>query len=428
MSEGDPRGGAIAYASVSVHRSMTIPSENSVSSAAVPRRSLPLLIATLSMMGPFCIDTYLPSFHEMEISLRATPLQVQQSLTAFLIPFAFMTLWHGALSDSLGRRKVVVVALSVVTVASIGCAVAPNIQTLWAFRILQGLSAGVFVVGRAVVRDVYDGSAAQRVIAQVAMLFTIAPAVAPVLGGQLHEWFGWRSVFVFLAGFAAIITAWSAACLPETLPPERRQPLAAARLLKAYRETLTHRGFLLSALAGAFSFMALFLYIAGAPKFLLEHLRVHETEFFWLFGPVTAGMMLGSGLSGKVAGRLDTRHTLAWSFAAMLTAAAANIALHASRGASLPWSVLPLFLYAIGMSLSLPTLTLIGLDFFPTHRGLASSCQAFLLTAGNAAIAGLVVPFASQSPLRLAMTSGGLMLLGLLCTWLMRRTGKTRCA
>lgn len=357
----------------------------------------------------------------MEISLRATPLQVQQSLTAFLIPFAFMTLWHGALSDSLGRRKVVVVALSILTFASIGCALAPNIQTLWAFRILQGLSAGVFVIGRAVVRDVYEGPTAKRVIAQVAMLFTIAPAIAPVLGGQLHEWFGWRSVFVFLAGFAATITVWSAMCLPETLPPERRQPLAAGRLLKAYRETLTHRGFLFSALAGSFNFMALFLYIAGAPAFLLEHLRVHETEFFWLFGPVTAGMMLGSALSGRFAGRLDTRHTLAWSFGTMLVAVVANVAFHSGREASLPWSVLPLFFYAVGMSLAMPTMALIGLDFFPKHRGLAASCQAFLLTAGNAVVAGLVVPFASQSPLRLAMTSGGIMLLGLLCAWLMRR-------
>jgi DHA1 family bicyclomycin/chloramphenicol resistance-like MFS transporter len=403
---------------------MTIPSEHPASPTAVPRRSLPLLIATLSMMGPFCIDTYLPSFHEMEISLGATPVEIQQSLTAFLIPFAFMTLWHGALSDSLGRRKVVIASLSILAAASVGCALAPNIHALWFFRAVQGLFAGVFVVGRAVVRDVYEGPAAQRVIAQVAMLFTIAPAIAPVLGGQLHEWFGWRSVFVFLAVFAAAIASWSAACLPETLPPERRQPLAAGRLLRSYRETMMHRGFVLSALAGAFNFTALFIYIAGAPAFLLEHLRVRETEFFWLFGPVTAGMMFGSALSGRVAGRLDTTHTLAWSYAAMLFAAVVNIGLHAMRGASLPWSVLPLFLYAAGMSFSLPTLTLIGLDFFPARRGLASSCQAFVLTAGNAVVAGLVVPFASRSPMRLATISGGLMLLGLCCAWLQQRSAR----
>jgi DHA1 family bicyclomycin/chloramphenicol resistance-like MFS transporter len=378
------------------------------------------------MMGPFCIDTYLPSFHEMEHSLRATAVEVQQSLTAFLIPFAFMTLWHGALSDSLGRRKVVVVALSVLAAASIGCAWAPNVHVFWFFRVIQGLSAGVFVVGRAVVRDAYEGPAAQRVIAQVAMLFTIAPAIAPVLGGQLHEWFGWRSVFVFLAGFAAMITAWSAACLPETLPPDRRQPLAAGHLMRSYRQTMTHPGFLFSSLAGAFNFTALFIYIAGAPAFLLRHLHVRETQFFWLFGPVTAGMMLGSALSGRFAGRLDTRHTLGWSYTAMIIATLLNIGLHTGRDASLPWSVLPLFVYAVGMSLSLPTLTLIGLDFFPMRRGLASSCQAFLLTAANAVVAGAVVPFASASPSLLAITSGGLMALGLSCAILMRKTKSLR--
>lgn len=385
-----------------------------------PRRSLPLLIAALSTMGPFAIDTYLPSFHEMEQTLRATPLEVQQSLTAFLIPFAFMSLWHGALSDALGRRRVIVVALSIVAVASIGCALAPNIETLWIFRALQGLAAGVFVVGRAVVRDVYAGAAAQRVIAQVSMLFAIAPALAPILGGQLQVWFGWRSVFVFLAGFAATVAAWCAVSLPETLPPDRRQPLHALHLLRTYRATLSHRGFLLSALAGAFNFTAIFLYVAGAPILLLRHLHVRETEFFWLFGPITAGMAFGSLLSGKTAGRLNTTHTLGWSCAAMIAASLANIGFHSVRDAALPWSMLPLFVYAAGMSLSLPTLTLIGLDFFPEHRGLASSCQAFLLTSANALTAGLVVPLASVSPLRMAATAAGLMTLGLLCTWLMR--------
>lgn len=389
---------------------------------AAATRSLPFLIAALSMMGPFSIDTYLPSFREMEHSLGATPLEVQQTLTAFLVPFAFMTLWHGALSDAFGRRRVIVTALSILAVASIGCALAPNIETFWVFRVIQGLSAGVFVVGRAVVRDVYAGPSAQRVMSHVSVLFAIAPAIAPVLGGQLHEWFGWRSIFLFLACFAAAISAWAYCSLPETLPPERRHPLHAGRLLRSYRETLTHGGFVFCALACAFNFTAIFLYIAAAPALLLQHLHVRETEFLWLFGPVTAGMMLGSVLSGRVAGRLDATHTLGWSYALMILASVANTVFHTFHAAALPWTVLPLFFYAVGMSLSLPTLTLIGLDLFPAHRGLASSCQAFLLTATNALTAGLLVPFASASPLRLAVASAVLMALGLLSTIAMRRS------
>jgi DHA1 family bicyclomycin/chloramphenicol resistance-like MFS transporter len=340
---------------------------------------------------------------------------VQQSLTAFLIPFAFMSLWHGAFSDALGRRPVIIVALSVLAAASVGCACARTIEMLWAFRVLQGLSAGVFVVGRAVVRDVYHGAAAQRVMSQVSVLFAIAPAIAPVLGGALHEWFGWRSVFVFLACFAAGIAAWCALSLPETHPLEHRHPLHAGRLARSYAATLTHRGFVASALAAAFGFTALFLYVATAPALLLRHLHVRETQFFWLFGPVTFGMMLGGYLSGRVAGRLDAARTLAWGFGAMTVSTLANVAFHSLHPAALPWTVIPLFFYAAGIAMTIPTLTLLGLDFFPKHRGLAASCQAFLLTAANALTAGLLASFASESPLRLALCSAGLLALGLAC-------------
>ena len=384
-------------------------------------RSLPILIATLSMMGPFSIDTYLPSFLELEHSLRTTPVQVQQSLTAFLIPFAFMSLWHGALSDALGRRRVILVALSILAAASVGCACAHTIEMFWAFRVLQGLSAGVFVVGRAVVRDVYEGPAAQRVMSQVSVLFAIAPAIAPVLGGALHEWFGWRSVFVFLACFATAIATWSALSLPETHPPEQRHPLHAGRLARSYVATLTHRGFVASALAAALGFTALFLYVATAPALLLRHLHVRETQFFILFGPVTFGMMLGGYLSGRVAGKLDATRTLAWGFGAMTVSTLVNVAFHLLHPAALPWTVLPLFFYAAGIAMSIPTLTLLGLDFFPKHRGLAASCQAFLLTAANALTAGLLAPFAGESPLRLALTSAGLLALALACLPFLRR-------
>lgn len=384
-------------------------------------RSLPLLIATLSMMGPFSIDTYLPSFLELEQSLHATPLQVQQSLTAFLIPFAFMSLWHGALSDALGRRRVILVALSILAAASVGCACAQTIEVFWAFRVLQGLSAGVFVVGRAVVRDVYEGPAAQRVMSQISVLFAIAPAIAPVLGGWFHEEFGWRSVFVFLACFASGIATWSALSLPETHPPARRHPLHAGRLARSYFATLTHRGFVASALAAALGFTALFLYVAAAPALLLRHLHVRETHFFVLFGPITFGMMLGGFLSGRVAGRLDAKRTLAWGFGAMTVSTIVNVAFHSLHPAALPWTVIPLFFYAAGIAMSLPTLTLLGLDFFPKHRGLAASCQAFLLTSANALTAGLLTPIASTSPLRLALSSAGLLMLGLACLPLLGR-------
>ena len=382
-------------------------------------RSLPLLIAALSMIGPFAIDTYLPSFREMETSLRATPLEIQQSLTAYLIPFALMSLWHGSISDALGRRRVVLVALAMLAITSVGCAFAPSIHVLWLFRALQGIASGAgLVVGRAVVRDVYEGHTAQRVMANVTMIFTVAPAIAPVLGGWLHEWFGWRSVFYFLALFSLAVGVWCAIGLPETLHPERRQPLNPGYLARAYLRTLTHVGFLAAAFAGALNFTAIFLYISSAPVFLMRHLGLHETQFYWLFLPVPAGMMLGAALSGRSAGRITSKRTVMLGYAGMIFAALANVGFHALHRAQLPWSVAPLFVYTVGMALAMPSLVLFGLDIFPAHKGLAASCQTFLMTGINAITAGVLSPFANASPLRLAITSAVLTAGGLLCALL----------
>ena len=387
-------------------------------SLLVPR-TLPFLIAALSMIGPFAIDTYLPAFHEMEGSLNATPLQVQQSLTAYLLPFALMCLWHGSISDALGRRRVILIAQACLALTSVGCALAPNIELLWFFRALQGLASGAgFVVGRAVVRDVYEGAAAQRVMANVTVMFTLAPAIAPVLGGWLHEWFGWRSIFWFLALFAVAVGAWCALALPETLHPERRQPLNPRFLLRSYIRTLTNGPFLAASFAAALNFTAIFLYITSAPVFLMRHLGLGETQFFWLFGPVTAGMMIGAALSGRLAGIVKPKRTVMLGYIGMIAATAVNLGFHFLRDPQLPWSVAPLFVYSVGMSFAFPSFVLFGLDIFPDQKGLASSCQAFLMSGINTIPAGVLSPLANASTLRLATVSTLLTAAGLLCTLL----------
>jgi DHA1 family bicyclomycin/chloramphenicol resistance-like MFS transporter len=343
------------------------------------------------------------------------------------VPFALMSLWHGSISDALGRRRVVLVALVVLALTSVACALAPNIHVLWFFRALQGIASGAgFVVGRAIIRDVYEGDQAQRVLAQVTVIFTIAPAIAPVLGGYLQDWFGWRSNFYFLALFALGMTVWSLLSLPETLHPERRQPLNPAFLLRSYVRTLTHRRFLAAAFAAALNFTAIFLYISSAPVFLMQHLHLRETQFFWLFGPATVGMMIGALLAGRLAGRITSTRTLVLGYSAMLSATIGNVAFHALHPAALPWSVAPIFLYSIGMAFSLPTLVLFGLDIFPDQKGLAASCQAFLMTGINAFTAGLLSPLANASPLRLALTSATLTALGLAAALLYFKRDRTR--
>ncbi len=379
----------------------------------VRHRQLTFLVAALTAIGPFTIDTYLPSFPEMATSLATTALGVQQSLTAYLVPFALMNLWHGAISDAVGRRRVVLVALAVYTLASLGCAFSTGIEMLWGFRAGQGVASGVgLVVGRAIVRDVSEGAGAQRVLSWVAVLYLVAPAVAPVLGGWLHTWWGWRSAFVFLALLGATLWGWAWGWLPETLPREQRRPFHAGYLLRAYGATFRNTRFLALALAVALNFAGLFLYIASAPVFLMRHLGLHETEFFWQFGPTTAGLCLGGAISGRMAGRWSRGRTITAGFALLLSAAAANVAWHAFHPPGLPGSVIPLCVYSVGVALAAPSLTLIGLDLFPDRKGLASSCQAFLLTGGNSLTAGLIAPLAQGSALDLALAGAALALAG----------------
>lgn len=147
-------------------------------------RGIATLLASLSALGPFSIDTYLPSFHEIGEKLQATPLEVQQTLSAYLFSFALMTLWHGAISDRFGRRKVILVAVGLFAVASAGCMLATRIEQLWFWRAMQGVTAGAgIVISRAIVRDLFDGAEAQRLMSQITMMFALAPAVAPVIGG-----------------------------------------------------------------------------------------------------------------------------------------------------------------------------------------------------------------------------------------------------
>ena len=381
-------------------------------------RGIAALLAALSALGPFSIDTYLPSFHEIGEKLQATPLEVQQTLSAYLLPFAIMTLWHGAIADALGRRRVILVALVLFALASAGCAFATRIEHLWILRGLQGMTAGAgIVISRAIVRDLYDGPPAQRLMSHITMMFAFAPALAPLIGGQLQALFGWRSVFVFLTLATATLTLVCWRLLPETLPPEGRQSLRPAYLLHSYRRVLTAPRFLLACGALAFNFGGFFLYVLSAPAFLMTHLRISETGFLWLFGPAMSGLMVGSWLSGRLAGKQSRTRTIRLGYLVMGVAAAANLGLNLALPPSVPWSVLPLPVYTLGMSLAMPGLTLFALDPFPQQRGLAASCQTFLQSSFNGLAAALLAPLLWGSTLTLALGMAGLMVMGGLSAW-----------
>ena len=377
------------------------------------KRSIAFLLAALSALGPFSIDTYLPSFHEIAEKLGATQLQVQQTLAAYLVAFAVMTLWHGAISDRFGRRRVILIALACFGLASAGCAVASSIEQLWFWRAMQGVTAGAgMVVSRAIVRDLYDGADAQRLMAQITMMFALAPAIAPVIGGWLQTFFGWRSVFAFLVLSTAALWLACWKLLPETLPPEKRQSLKPAYLGRTYWKVMSSPPFLFACAAISLNFGGFFVYVLSAPVFLMQHLGVHETGFLWLFGPAMAGMIGGSWLSGRLAGKISFSRTIALGYLLMVIAAIANLGLNLALPPALPWSVLPVFVYTLGMSLTMPCLSILALDPFPAQRGLAASCQSFFQSSFNTVIAALIAPALWGSTLSLAWGMAGMMAIG----------------
>ncbi len=376
-------------------------------------RGLAALLACLSAVGPFSIDAYLPSMGEIGRVLHADPLAVQQTLTAYMVPFAIMTLWHGAISDALGRRRVILWGIVLFGLASVCCALAQNIRMLIVFRVLQGMTAGTgMVVGRAIVRDRFHGAEAQRVMSQITLTFALAPALAPVIGGWLEVAFGWRAVFVFLVLFCIGLLLLCHYVLDETLPPARRQPLHPGYLARSYWGVLTSVRFLALSLTSTLIFSGFFLYVTAAPVFLMRHLQVPVTGFLWLFGPATIGMALGAFTSGRVAGRFSPRRTLTLAFSLMAAAALGNVLINLLMAPRLPWAVLPIFFYVFGMSLAMPTLTLLTLDLFPAQRGLAASCLSFVQMAVSA-LNAIAAPLVWGSTRSLALTSAAALAAGL---------------
>ena len=378
-------------------------------------RRMAFLLAGLAMIGPFSIDTYLPAFPAIAADLNASVLQVQQSLTAYLVLFAAMTLWHGAISDALGRRRTILAGLALYAIASLFCAFATRIEILWLGRAIQGIAGGVgFVVGRAVIRDLYHGPQAQRLMANVTVIFAIAPAIAPMIGGQLQYFFNWHGVFFFLALLACVLFFGSWLWLPETLPPEKRQPFKPQPLWDGYKRIFSSTQFLLLTLATTANFAGMFIYILSSPVFIIQHLRLSPQAFGWMFVPMVAGMMLGSMINARVAGKHSQRRTVALAYAIMISAAMSNVVMNALLPPQLPWAIAPLFVYVLGTALAMPCLQMLSMDLFPDRLGMASSCQGFIQSSFNALLAGIIAPLLWDSTLTLALGMFGCMTTGLL--------------
>lgn len=374
-----------------------------------------IALAVLASLAPFAIDTYLPGFHIIATDLSSTPAYVQQSLTFYLIPYTIMTLFHGAISDSIGRIMTIKWGLALFFFASIGCAVATSVEQLWFFRALQGIGGGAGnVVARAMVRDLYEGAQAQRVMATIQIIFGIAPAVAPIFGGFLLD-YGWQCIFIFLALYAAIAIYFSSRVLPETMLLKDRLPFDLKSIASRYHRIFKDKEFLFLILSLSANFSAFFLYVLASPIFLIDLLGFTEKQFAYLFVPTVCGMIIGSFIAKKTAGVINPSRVTRFGYLWMLLIVLSNLIYCYFFDNNPIFNIGFIALYNIGMAAIMPIISIAALDCFPKARGTAASGQAFMQMFFSSAVAGVIVPICWFSTFGLSLGLFFILIFGLFC-------------
>ena len=265
----------------------------------------PLLLAVLALLSaftPLSIDMYLPALPVIAVDLHGSAGDIQLTLSSFMIAFGAGQVFYGPAGDRFGRRPVILGSITVYILASIGCAFAAEAGHLVVLRFLQGLAAcGGVVLARTMVRDLAERDQAARAMSLMMACTSIAPMLAPLIGGQILWFLGWRAIFLMLAliGVGALAAAWTR--LPETLKPEYRQPLVLSAVLKRFGELFRHRAFMGYAFTGSFQFAALFSFLSGSPFIFIEHYGVAPRAYGLIFGGMVVFMTIGSLLNAKFA-------------------------------------------------------------------------------------------------------------------------------
>lgn len=373
-----------------------------------------LVLAFLAMFGPFTIDTVFPAFAHIGDEYGIGSTELQQITSVYLVSFAVMSLLHGPISDAVGRKPVIIIGTLAYAAASVGCALAGNLPMLLVFRALQGFAAGSGqIISRAMIRDLYEGPAAQKLMAQVMMIFSVAPAIAPIIGGWLLRLGNWQVIFWFLAAFGVAMCLSTAAVLPETHPTSERRPLRLRPLIAGLVEVARNGPFIRLALASSLTFAGQFLYIAAAPIFVVSLLGKGDQDFWMFFVPMIAGMMLGAFLNSRLSGIVAPLKLAGTGMLIAVIAGLLNAGASLLPGAPLlPWAVLGPSVLALGTALCFPILQLEMLDLFPHQRGSAASMQSFISLLLNAALAGIVAPLVTGTVLHLSLASLGFIILG----------------
>jgi len=350
-----------------------------------------LVLGLLQAIGPFAIDMYLPALPTIGSSLAASPHAVQASLMSFFLSLGVGQLVYGPASDMLGRKKPLYFGLAVFALGSVGCALAPDIQTLVAWRFVQGLGACAgMVVPRAVVRDLHTGAEAARLMALLTLVFSVSPILAPLFGSFLIEWSGWRAVFWAVAVAALLAMALLAGSLHETRHGELRLQSSVASALAGYWLLLRDAHFMGLVLIGGFGVSAFFAYLANSSFVLIDHYGLTPRQYSIAFSANAASFIGMSQLTGRMIARFGmvplVRAGVAGFAVLMVLALLQNLA-----GVESMWPMLALLFMGFGcLGLVMPSSAVLALDAHGAIAGTASALMGTLHFLIGAAVMGSV--------------------------------------
>ena len=387
------------------------------------RRPVAVLLTAVVAIGSLSIDMALPSLPATAQALETSPATVQLTVTLFLAGFAVAQLVHGPLSDRVGRRRVLLGGLLVYVVGGLACWAAPSARLLVAGRVLQALGAGSGpVVGRAVIRDLYEPARAARVLGYMGTAMALTPILAPIVGGVVHVAFGWRAIYLTLATFGAAFLGLATLLVPET--NRRRDPdaLRPGHLATNAADLVRDPAFLGYTLVVALMFGGQFAFISGSAFVLIEVLRVPPDVYGLCFGLVAFGIMTGSFLAARLTARAGIDRMIAAATGLGAAAGCLMAALAWTGIWTVPAVIGPMYGFAVGVGIVLPTAIAGAIGPFPRTAGLASAVLGFLqLTA--ASTYGIVVGRlydGTPVPMAVAIAGAGLAAAGV-HAWVRRR-------
>ena len=372
-----------------------------------------VILGLVSGVGPFAVNTYFPAFDEMGRNLLADPVMMQVTLTLYLVGFAASSLFMGGISDALGRKRVLFWGLAGFAAANFLTAFALDYGALCLLRLIQGLCAGVSqVVTQAVVRDRFSGLAATRLNSLIAVVFQIAPAAAPVIGGYIVIFLNWEGVFFFLAAYGLLCCAIVKGFLPETLPKERRAQLNARDFLKSYRRVLTSPAFMFGVFANGAFFSGAILYTAASADIVLHIFRMGPEDFAAFCLPLVFSAVAGALLCAPLVKRFGGKKVIAATFAAAIIIGAGTALTDMALHLAYPWAMAGALLFRSAAGIIQPEMSTMNLDYFPRERGCAASVQQCLQSLSFAVSTGVLVPLGMGSMLSYVLISAACAALG----------------